>query len=86
MQNTKVHAALVVILLTGCASVPKVTQVQIPTYIPVPAALTAECPVAMPTDTSEGELLRVARERRASLEDCSARMGAIRGIASSPVK
>ena len=75
-------------ITTGCATIPpapKVISVSVPHYVPVPAALSADCPIAMPKDLTEGELYRIARQRRADLEDCSARMGAIRGIQGSPV-
>ena len=76
-------------LLAACASIPKaptVIRIAVPTYVPVPQQLTAACPIAQPTDATDGELLRVARERRASLESCNSDKIAIRGLSGSPVK
>lgn len=54
-------------------------------YVRVDASLTVPCPIAMPRNDSVGELLRVARERRASLEACNARIKAIRDIEGTPI-
>ena len=76
-----------ILSLGGCATIPpapKVISVSVPTYVPIPVQLSADCPIAMPKDLTEGELYRTARERRAELEACNADKKAIRGLSGSP--
>lgn len=81
--------ALIVLCAGGCATPVTIRQPVTVTryvYVRVDPSLTAPCPVAMPRNWSIGELLRVARERRASLEGCAnARLKAISGIEGTPV-
>lgn len=51
-------------------------------YVPIPAELTRPCPAA---SGPLREVIRVARQRRASAEDCNARMTEIRAIQGTPV-
>jgi hypothetical protein len=56
-------------------------------YVPVDKALTAPCPIAMPRNNGGKELLRVSRDRRASLEGCAnARLKAISRIQGTPTE
>lgn len=75
---------ILIALLSACAApvpkAPTVVQVPITRYVAVPDALTAPCPVAMPKANTVAEAIRVARERRAALERCNARMDEIRNL------
>jgi hypothetical protein len=51
-------------------------------YVPIPAELTRPCPAA---SGRLREVIRVARQRRAAVEDCNARMTEIRGIQGTAV-
>lgn len=80
--------ALVIATLAGCASTRPVVRVpetvRVPVYVQIDPALTAPCPIAQPRDATVREALRVARERRRALEECSARMAQIRAIQGTP--
>ena len=73
-----------VALLSSCASVqtklPTTVQVQVDHYVAVPVALTAPCPIAVLAKLTNGELTRVARERKASLQVCNVQLDAIRKL------
>jgi hypothetical protein len=77
---------LMLAVLAACATtpapvvVPKVVRVAVPQYVPIPDELTKDCPIAMPKTMSVGEAIRVARERRASLEACNADKAALRKL------
>lgn len=78
-------------ILAGCQSAPVIVHepvtVEHYVFVPIDKALTAPCPVAMPRDNSVAEVLRVARERRASLEGCAnPKLSAIGALQGSPVK
>jgi hypothetical protein len=49
-------------------------------YVPVPDKLTAPCPITEPNDRTVGEAVRVARARRAALEQCNSQLDGIRSI------
>jgi len=69
---------------TGCkpkvVKPPAVVRVPVIQYVPVPAELTAPVPIAEPLSRTVGEAVRVARERKAALEQCNAQLGAIAEI------
>jgi hypothetical protein len=72
------------VLLVGCAKqsvVPSVVKVPIVQYVAVPTELTKPCPVTEPTDRTVGEAVRIARARRAALEQCNAQLDGIRSLA-----
>lgn len=82
-------AMLVMVLaLSSCTSMgfwpdlakPSVVHVPVNIYVPVPPTLTQPCPIAKPENYSVVEAVRVARERRASLEKCNADKAAIKAI------
>lgn len=61
---------------------PKIVEVPVKIYVPVPADLTEPCPIAKGT---LAEIPKVARARRQSLESCNADKAAIRKIQGTPV-
>jgi hypothetical protein len=71
------------VALSACAAhpvVPTVVKVPVVRYVPVPAGLTTPCEIVEPTDRTVGEAVRVARARRASLEQCNNQLDGIRSI------
>lgn len=72
-----------VILLMGCATrpvVPKVVRVQVPTYVALPASLTADCDVYRAKGQTVGEAVVAANKRLAALNTCNERLKAIRNL------
>ena len=61
---------------------PKIVEVPVKVYVPVPDDLTEPCPIAK---GKLSEIPKVARARRASLESCNADKAAIRKIQGTPV-
>ena len=77
-----------VILLSGCATTPpapKVVSISIPTYVPIPPELSADCPIPVLGVRTVGGAIEYAIRLKGALVACSDRMGAIRGIQGSPV-
>ena len=70
--------------LAGCAvqppKPPQVVKVPVTVIVPVPAELTKPVPIAAPTSLTVGEAVRVARERKAALEQCNSQLDAIRTL------
>ena len=79
-------AAASIALLAGCTTapvrpvMPQTVQVVVTKYIPVPAQLTAPCPVAELTTGTGFDALAVGHQRKLSLQDCDDRMTKIRGL------
>lgn len=78
------------ILMSGCASMRPVTvrepvEVTKIVYVRVSPGLTMQCPIALPRNNSGKELLRVARERLKSLQDCNRRMMVISALEGTEV-
>lgn len=77
---------LAVVMLAGCGEkvtkpvVPKVVETTVTKYVPLDPELTEDCPIAMPDNRTVSEAVRIARARRASLEDCTDRMRKIRAL------
>ncbi|GAA0721403.1 Rz1-like lysis system protein LysC [Dokdonella soli] len=75
---------LLILALAACAPAPvkppQVVQVTVTKYVPVPADLTAPCPIAKPAANTVQEAVRVARERRASIEKCNGQLEAIQAL------
>jgi hypothetical protein len=74
---------LLILLLAGCKTIPKVDVVEVPgptRYIELPGYLTADCPIEDPTSTAPMEAVRVAHARKESLQDCNRRMRSIRAL------
>ncbi len=90
MQATKALTVLLCAAVAGCATRKplvvkqpgKVIEVPVKVYVPIPDSLTAPCSIA---EGKVGEVLEVARKRRASLEACNADKSAIRKIQGKPV-
>lgn len=59
---------------------PKVVQVEVVKFVPVPEALTEPCPVYAPAEQTYAEAKRLALVRLESLKDCNARMARIRAL------
>lgn len=81
-MSIRIGVLAALVCLAGCAQQPikppEVVRVTVPVPVKVSPELTTPCPIAKPTDNTVAEAVRVARERRASLEACNARMQAIR--------
>ena len=80
-------AILLILGLVACQSAPVIREpvtIEKRVYVRVSPALTAACPVAMPRNASGAELLRVARDRRAALEACNAKLRQIAEIEGKP--
>lgn len=75
--------------LAGCSEtvkpvpVPQVVRVQVPVYVPIPAELTKDCPIAEATSLMVEEAVRVANARKVSLQNCNADKAAIRALGQS---
>lgn len=82
------HGLLIatVLAITGCTQAvkipppPKIVKVTVTKYVPVPAEFTKPCPVALPQDKTVREAVRIARARRASLDQCNWQLDKIRNL------
>ena len=78
-------------LLAGCAPavkpvvVPQVVRVVVKEYVPLPAELIADCPIAEPASMKVSELVKAANARKTSLENCNADKSALRALKPPPV-
>jgi hypothetical protein len=78
-----------VLLLAACQSdeglqvpdPPKIVRVEVEKLVAVPEELTRDCGDEKPREQSYGEALRLANARGAYLDECTARMRKIRGLA-----
>ena len=72
--------------LAGCQTTPelpqppKVVEVTVEKIVPVPAALTEPCRQPEKKTNTVAEAVRLANERKAALDECSARMARIRSL------
>lgn len=70
--------------LAACQSnqvkVPEKVYITIEKYIPIPEEYTKDCPIALPTELTVSEAVRVAKARKESLEHCNIDKAAIRKI------
>ena len=77
---------IVVVALAGCAHqppavvTPSVVTQTVTRYVAVPDELTTPCPVALPTNRTVAEAVRVARARRDALDQCNRQLDAIRSL------
>lgn len=68
----------------GCAHEPaqpqlsKTVTVEVDKFVPLDAKLLQPCPIAEPLNLSVAEAVRVARARKAALQDCNDDKSAIR--------
>ena len=76
------------LLVAGCGrenlriDPPKIVQVEVTKFVPVPAELTEPCTVYAPTEQTYAEAKRLALLRLESLKECNARMTRIRALGS----
>lgn len=86
------HGLLIAAMLvvTGCTQAvkipppPKIVKVTVTKYVPVPEEFTKECPIALPQNKTVREAVRIARSRRASLEQCNWQLDKIRNLPLPP--
>lgn len=86
------HGLLISLMLlaSGCTQAvkipppPKIVKVTVTKYVPVPSEFTKECPVALPQNRTVNEAVRVARARRASLEQCNWQLDKIKNLPLPP--
>lgn len=70
--------------VAGCATtplhpqLPRTVTVEVVKYVPLDPKLLQPCPIAEPQNLSVAEAVRVARARKAALEDCNDDKAAIR--------
>jgi hypothetical protein len=71
-------------LVAGCVPAPvrpdpppREVKVVVRQFVPLDKSLTQRVPLAMPANKGGDELLRVARERRAAIEQANRQLGAI---------
>lgn len=75
-------------VVTGCSkpvTVREPVYVERVVYVPIARALTQPISIPEPRNDSGDELLRVARARKAALQQCNADKGAIGAIQGTPV-
>lgn len=89
MRNSPSIVA-VALLLAACGrenlrvDPPKIVQVEVPHYVPVPEELTRECPVYAPAEQTYAEAKRLALVRLESLKQCNAQLARIRALGAKP--
>ncbi len=59
---------------------PKIVQVEVTKFVPVPDELTEPCTVYAPAEQTYAEAKRLALLRLESLRDCNARLARIRAL------
>lgn len=75
-----------IVLLGGCQTaerlpeLPKVVEVQVTKYVPVPENLTKPCDEITKSDNTVGEAVRLANSRLESIRECNGRMEKIRSL------
>lgn len=71
-------------ILAACSSnqvkVPEKVYITVEKYIPIPEEYTKDCPIALPTELTVSEAVRVAKARKESLEHCNIDKESIRKI------
>lgn len=77
-----------VAMLASCVPVqtklPTTVQVVVDHYIAIPPELTKPCPIAVVQAPTVGEVVRVAHERKASLQTCNDQLTQIRALGEKP--
>lgn len=82
-----VAVAMVALLLAACGREnlrvppPKIVQVEVARYVPVPVELTEPCTLYAPAEQTYAEAKRLALVRLESLKECNARLARIRALA-----
>lgn len=71
-------------ILAACSSnqvkVPEKVYINVEKYIQIPEEYTRDCPIEQPKELTVSEAVRVAKERKQSLQDCNVDKAAIRKI------
>lgn len=73
-------------LLTACGKQnlridpPKIVQVEVTKFVPVPAELTEPCTLYAPAEQTYAEAKRLALVRLESLKECNGRLARIRAL------
>lgn len=83
MRPDRVIPFLLAVLLSACATaptLPKVVEVPVHVIVEVPEALTRDCHDEAPKSQRVEEAVRLAKVRKASLVECTARMRQIRAL------
>lgn len=80
---------IAVAALTGCQRAPvkpapQIVHVPITRYVPIPRELTAPVPIEEPATRTVAEAVRVARARKAALQQANAQLKAIRDLGDPP--
>ena len=81
-----VAVTAVALLATACThqnlkvDPPKIVQVEVTKFVPVPDELTEPCTVYAPAEQTYAEAKRLALLRLESLNECNARMARIRAL------
>ena len=76
------------LLVAGCGrenlrvAPPKIVQVEVTKFVPVPAELTEPCTQYAPAEQTYAEAKRLALLRLESLKECNARLARIRALGS----
>ena len=76
------------LLVAGCGrenlriDPPKIVQVEVTKFVPVPDELTEPCAVYAPAEQTYAEAKRLALLRLESLKECNARLARIRALGS----
>ena len=65
-------------------TIPKVVEVPVTKYVPVPADLARDCTDEAPLRQTVGEAERLANARKVYLDECTKRMRQIRGLPVDP--
>ena len=82
----------VALLATACThqnlkvDPPKIVQVEVTKYVPVPDELTAPCTLYAPAEQTYAEAKRLALVRLESLKECNGRLARIRALGGSEAK
>jgi hypothetical protein len=80
---------MLALLVAGCGrgnlriDPPKIVQVEVTKYVPVPAELTEPCTMYAPAEQTYAEAKRLALLRLESLQECNGRMARIRAMGES---
>lgn len=79
-------------VLSGCPEAvkpvvtPQIVRVEVPVYVPIPAELTADCPIAEPASLKVQEVVRVANARKISLQNCNVDKAKLRELSATTTK
>ena len=87
-----VAVAMIALLLAACGREnlrvppPRIVQVEVTKYVPVPDELTAPCTLYAPAEQTYAEAKRLALVRLESLKECNGRLARIRALGGSEAK